>query len=337
MHKTNHATTLVERSKEYNQHLDKYGSEEETFYFCKAEDGSLTSFPLWFYIGDKRGGRPHLFRGQTQRYPSCIVSLTRNIHLKSPSVSDCSIKDQATIADRLARGRWFLDQLHHHPLFDYAEKKNIYIDKDALIQHYGIPSFGLDFSHSWDVACFFATCEYTKDGWKPKSEGTGVLYFLQPEIKICEPVTFMPFPRPFEQKALVVKLPINVSLEMFSGVRVRIADFQHDKVASEYFFNKFDGGRSLFPPDPLSEVTDMIMKSEEIPIQHLEWVLEKYSSIKDGFKKSDIKRIKSSIKRNCTTDRILSDEILRKHSQSISAQMKKISNFKMRVFHFQNA
>ena len=46
---------------------------------------------------------------------------------------------------------------------------------------------------------------------------------------------------------------------------VRKFVFKHDAQASKRIFKQFKGGRTLFPPDPLSKVANTITQSRQIP------------------------------------------------------------------------
>jgi hypothetical protein len=68
-------------------------------------------------------------------------------------------------------------------------------------------------------------------------------------------------PRPGEQKAWTFRLPLDRDLEEYP---VEIFTFEHRESSSRRLKEKFEGGRLLFPPDPLSELANEIKTSRSI-------------------------------------------------------------------------
>lgn len=103
------------------------------------------------------GGR-FLYRGQIQRWPTCMAQVWR--------------AGQPTADKKL---NWILSRtriaelelmLAKHPLLEIARENSIEVDYDALAQHYEIPTFWLDITSSIDVASFFAVTKFDADGSK---------------------------------------------------------------------------------------------------------------------------------------------------------------------------
>jgi len=63
------------------------------------------------------------------------------------------------------------------------------------------------------------------------------------------------WPRPGEQKGCTLLVPLGADFEDIDG---DIFTFRHDAACGRQYNDLFDGGKTLFPPDVLSEVADSI-------------------------------------------------------------------------------
>ena len=61
----------------------------------------------------------------------------------------------------------------------------------------------------------------------------------------------------------VTELPMCHFFEGWSGISM--LSFRHDRNLSERFLELFDGGKLLFPPDPLAEVATETLNCRELP------------------------------------------------------------------------
>ena len=80
---------------------------------------------------------------------------------------------------------WFCNELDNHPFLSWTESENIFVDKVALAQHYGIHTECLDMSESLEVSAFFACCQFDeKSGsYIPCTSGRGILYHAVEPLK----------------------------------------------------------------------------------------------------------------------------------------------------------
>ena len=113
-----------------------------------------------------------LFRGQNRRYSPSYSFLSRGLEVGKTKLSSLSVLDQARILDRITRRLWFIREMERHPASSWLTSQRLSGFDMALAQHYGIPTGYMDLSESFDVSCFFATCQFVKGtGWKPCSDG----------------------------------------------------------------------------------------------------------------------------------------------------------------------
>lgn len=201
-----------------------------------------------------------VYRGQTKRFQPCVSSLLRG-EVTAIDIIIYKVK----IAEFLA--------LLENPRTRLSEEIGLEVNFEALAQHYGLKTVHLDVSHSLDVAAFFACCSFEKGIWKPMSSGVGVLYRLPfiPDYT-CDIVGPQVYPRPKQQLAESVRVDIGQDFEGYPYVEA--FEFEHSYDESLYFFNKFSGGKDLFPFDLLAEKADLIAKDRTIPITTIKRVLE---------------------------------------------------------------
>ena len=248
----------------------------------------------WTYVGTESPdsaiiyplSRPSLlFRGQHRRYRPCYPSVIRNIETRSGVLRDLSPAEQSTLILNLIRTAWFNDNLQKTAAIRWMFTQGLSVDENAIAQHYGLPTGYIDLSQSFDVASFFACCEYNAacSTWKPRNEGYGVIYAVDmsrtPVTGPTKPIALQPFPRPSEQWGWVHEVLMGEDFDALPHVRKFI--FKHDSCASTRILERFDSGAKLFPPDPLSDVADTIIQSREIPKEIGRSVVE--DLIEDGF------------------------------------------------------
>jgi len=256
----------------------------------------------WFADGDYGGAIPFdvsfLYRGQNRAAHPMLPSIARGLNSDGRDMFEMSTKDQATVVLRLAQSWWFARELEHHPITAHAEKQRLKLDRLALAQHYGIPTGYLDLTHNFDVSAFFATCRATKTGWEPVTEGIGIVYRVDLEqarnrFASFKPLGPQPLPRPDEQAAWVVELPM---VHSFDGwPEVSIIQFEQNESVGEYFIKMFRGGGLLFPPDPLARVAQEILECGEIPRELAEGALTSFASDQFGIKPDQLPAVRQSI------------------------------------------
>jgi hypothetical protein len=94
-------------------------------------------------------------------------------------------------------------------------------------------------------------------------------------------------------------------------------EFEHNKDVGEYFLDKFDGGRKLFPPDPLAEVAHEIMICNEIPIEFIEWALNACHQQPFGPRAEQASAIKNEINKThsfSSNRNIIGDDIISRYT-----------------------
>lgn len=258
---------------------------------------------LGYSEGDTWGAIPravsHLYRGQTGRHLPLLPSIARA--LDSSDVAELwksSPSDQAKIVLRLAQSWWFAQELSRHPVSEHAKKHHLTLDEIALAQHYGIPTGYLDLTDDFDVSAFFATCCLRSSGWEPVDTGIGVIYRVNLETQPEQFAKYTPLgpqrlPRPFEQCAWVTELPMCHSFESWLGVDM--LQFHHSRSVSEYFLAMFDGGKLLFPTDPLTDVADEIMACGELPTNLAEAALASFATDPYGIRPNQIESVRRGL------------------------------------------
>lgn len=200
-----------------------------------------------------------IYRGQGRFLEPCLPSLYR--FAPQPA-------DELLAAVRVAE---FSLLLADHPAVqDFATWEILglrpRIDHEALAQHYGLATGLLDFTSDPMVAAFFACTSYDPKNARyvplPAAGHEGVIYaYFNGIASIDEPpsaqiVGLQPLPRPGEQYAWCCRVPKGISFNAIPHVRA--LRFQHDRRASHYIYDQFDGGEKLFPSDPAAAKADAI-------------------------------------------------------------------------------
>jgi hypothetical protein len=99
------------------------------------------------------------------------------------------------------------------------------MDEVAVAQHYGLPTGYIDLTQSFEVASFFACCEYDREtkSWNPAGEAEGVVYVLDqrelPRCGIIKPINLQVFPRPSEQWAWTCELTLGDDFDKLPFVK----------------------------------------------------------------------------------------------------------------------
>lgn len=280
------ASALLEISKKYVDHRSR---REDSWY--------------WYSDGEKGGAIPFavstLYRGQNTRHVPMLASIARGLQSTDiVKIFESPTSDQAKIVLRLAQSWWFGRELTRHPIYHHAAKQNLDLNEIALAQHYGIPTGYLDLTDDFNVSAFFATCHETQDGWQPVDAGVGIIYRvnlrnLKDTFGDYIPLGPQQLPRPSEQCAWVVELPFCHGFEGWPGVEM--LPFHHDRRVGQHFLEMYEGGKRLFPPDPLAEVAAEILACGEIPIDLVEAALESFISDSCGILPGDLPAVRKEI------------------------------------------
>lgn len=226
------------------------------------------------------------YRGQVKDYSKCSANLYR-------------IDNKEEVFLQILRTVAFENLLELHPYIKFLKTMNfadseIYINNTAIAQHYELKTPYLDLTSSFDVASFFATCEFDSDigEYKPytKLENLGVIYvynemanFSDKELKF-EYLGWQGLPRPEEQKGSIFHLKYNDDFNTLSGVKKYY--FRHSISTSRKIWNQFKQGKALFPNDSAADLANECKKlssftKDEIQIAKLrlkEWTKEELSN-----------------------------------------------------------
>ncbi len=212
----------------------------------------------------------NLFRGQTKDDSPCLAK----IYLNNPSEIDIFSARLRQIEFELV--------LREHPAILDIQKDGIHISFPGLAQHYELATDYLDVTSDPYIAAFFAVCTYCKSEQRyipvSSQNGPGVLMktpaLVYRSIPVTEPkleiVGLQPFPRPGNQKAYAVKLRKG---ENFSAHKML---FHHSKEGSQKIYDLFDGGKKLFPPDPIKNKAHEISEGVVFSQEAFEQVLQRY-------------------------------------------------------------
>lgn len=280
------ATALLEISRNYVDHR----SHREDCWYWYSDEGRGGAIPLSIST---------LYRGQNARHAPMLTTITRGLQSTDiVNIFEASISDQAKIAIRLAQSWWFGRELTRHPISHHAASQNLDLNEIALAQHYGIPTGYLDLTDDFNVSAFFATCRENVDGWRPISSGVGVIYRVK--LRNIEnpfddyiPLGPQKLPRPSEQCAWVVELPLRHGFEGWPGVEM--LQFHHDHRVGQHFLEMFEGGKQLFPHDPLADVAEEILACGEIPADLVEAALKSFTTDPCGMRLSDLPAVRNEI------------------------------------------
>lgn len=200
-----------------------------------------------------------VYRGQTQEYPSCIPKLGR---LSRPEAQLLA----------LCRNAAFEDAVADHPFVRLAEQATflgnpLFIDKEGMAQHYGLPTHMLDVTGNFEVASFFATCAWNRERmlYEPVTNTRyhGVIYRFTP-VHLFDPtapesdfgqfniVGWQPLPRSEQQRAFALRMKPGQDFSEMPGVEC--FKFRHCARISVRTWKAFDEGHALFPADAAAEL-----------------------------------------------------------------------------------
>lgn len=252
---------------------------EDKFEIIETESGCYTLTPISSTFG--------FYRGQTEYFESCKPSLYRNYQNEDETDRFLEIL-KATEFELLLEKHPFVIKLLNEGLYYEGGYRNIFVDTNALAQHYEFRTDNLDFTNSKWVAAFFAVSEIRNSKYIPiNSNGFGVFYYYDFYSTLnsngdsnlnFRNVGLQPFSRPAEQKAFLLRL--NESEDLNSYKYIRKVFFRHDELASEIIYNRMNQGIDLFPNDNIIEYVYKIKNSKKFTDKAFEEAI-KISNIRD--------------------------------------------------------
>jgi hypothetical protein len=241
---------------EVNADISIYGNINST------KDGKKLNSTYIKTAGDKfkiflnpTGFSSYIYRGEHKKYE----------HFK-PTLQRALCKGET---DKVQTKEDFVAALKESPIYTYFrqpvkwgdESLTFDIDAEAIAQHYGFVSNYFDLTRDEDVAKFFAytyvdkkTGEYKLiEDFKDYSPTLYRAHISDIYKKYgCEPIGFQPFLRPINQWALAVNLGDN-----YKDAKGLFETFElSDSVEAKRIYDKFKGGKLLFPKEPITDFID---------------------------------------------------------------------------------
>ncbi|MEX0595331.1 MAG: FRG domain-containing protein, partial [Candidatus Paceibacterota bacterium] len=207
-----------------------------------------------------------LYRGQHEDWENCNSALYRD-HKPNDDSGFVSILKTYELEIVLSK----------HPAVKDLVNTGYNINFEGLAQHYGLATNLIDFTSDHHVAAFFGCTNYESGKYFPVESdfgktGYGELYKINTAalwekhggkfIPLFEPIGLQVFSRPELQKAYGVK-----GVKKNSATKRYI--FKHDFKASKKIFDLFEGGNSLFPPDPLAKKVKEIKDSNTFSLNSI--------------------------------------------------------------------
>lgn len=192
--------------------------------------------------------------------------------------------------------REFIQLLKTHPIIKELEELKIQnssycTDYEGLAQHYGFATNHMDITNDKNIAMFFACTEYINGEYFPFETSREVVlytinFFYQDAIERLNIIGAHAIPRPAEQKAFSIELSEN---ENFNDLEfVKYKKFICTKELSLKYFDLFDGGKKLFPPDLVDKKAKQIQNRKILKKRDSYFTRKELSSIRmDWIKNRD--------------------------------------------------
>lgn len=226
-----------------------------------------------------------LFRGQDRFHDPCCSSLYRE---KLTAIQRFAERVRNAEFELLLKNHPAVRDVSHASIYDHLIK----IDYGGLVQHYGLKTDLIDFTSDPWVAAFFACCRFNKEtgGYEPvmQADGYGVFYKFDFSMSTMismgqknstefgsRVVGLQPLPRPGEQSAFSYRLGHKQCLN--KQKLLNIYKFQHNAQASIKIYEKFEGGKILFPPDLLEEKVEYLKILKSFSKRAFDIAFERYS------------------------------------------------------------
>lgn len=197
------------------------------------------------------------YRGQAKFYDICKPSLLRDKTEKERFVERIKLCEFSILLQKHPSSKMFVEGYGDTLNDGHVESHELFVDEEALAQHYGILTEYLDLTADKWVAAFFACTDYhhTPSGQRDDyvnhtTEDNGVLYIYQ-DIKEkkysgeLHPVGLQPFSRPVHQAGYVLKMENSQNFnDQSHAIR-----FRFDSGCSSIVYWLFDQSMKIQPEE----------------------------------------------------------------------------------------
>lgn len=210
------------------------------------------------------------YRGQTKIYPACKSSLFRDLSDKQIFIEQLKLCEFSILLHTHPSTVEFANGVTNHLSNGKDDHRSIYIDDEALAQHYGIKTPYLDLTSNKWVAAFFACCDQTstpvgeRDVYeKHTTDDVGVFYVFHAEMDYTStgtlrPIGMQPQLRPVMQAGYVQKLGAD---DDFSTMATAIP-FRYHADCTNILYWLFEQSDLIQPPEVIELKAKRIVLEE---------------------------------------------------------------------------
>lgn len=230
-------------------------------------DESGTFFKIMLY--ETLSGDMGYYRGQNQNYPKFKTSWQKQDSPLKKCIAWIAKEEFLDWFQRTPYFTYFANQIEfsYNKNLPEGQGAKFAFDFEAIAQHYGFATNYLDITTKRDIAEFFAYTYWDKENrmYKPIEDFTKfhpVLFsflggenIMNPYNKDIRIVGFQPLVRPICQFAMAINLEntnIDYNKEFFK------IDLPQEKKRAFEIYDKYEGGKQLFPDDYATQAADMI-------------------------------------------------------------------------------
>lgn len=210
------------------------------------------------------------YRGQAAYYEDCKPSLYRGKSRRDVFIERVKLCEFSILIHKHPSSKVFTEGCGGQLNDGSYESHEIFIDEEALSQHYGILTEYMDLTADKWVAAFFACTDY-KRGIKGErdtyeqhaSSGTGIFYIYNDKKKKkysgeLRPVGLQPFSRPVLQAGYVMKMSGRQNFNTLShGVR-----FRHDDRCTSIVYWLFNKAMKIQPEEVIEAKAKRIVEEK---------------------------------------------------------------------------
>lgn len=210
---------------------------------------------------------PYLYRGQVRRHRPCVPGVFRGLGL-ADHPHRLPPEDWVRCLVNRTKLEEFVEALENHPATAYAREIGLRTYPYGLAQHYELATDRIDLTQDHRVAAFFATNACENGIWSPATSGDGVLYrlhtvsFSKHFKDRLECLGKQALPRPGEQKAYALTLPLGMD---FESLPIEVYTFPQISACGERINAHFNGGAALFPHDVMADIARAIRTDKVVP------------------------------------------------------------------------